>query len=142
MKTLKKLIRKSLMKLKYCIRYIFRKIMWKILHLFFASLLVTAFLVPCTVKADIFTTAVDGTTTGGCEAPTNPTEPAESMETPTEPTEPTESTETPEEPAEELTDPEYLVQIAGDVRIILLVILLTFCMSCMRAWRSHVTKGV
>lgn len=37
---------------------------------------------------------------------------------------------------------DTLGQIAGDVRVILVIVLLTFCMSCMRGWRRNTLKNV
>ena len=34
----------------------------------------------------------------------------------------------------------YINQIAGDIRIILVIVLLSFCWSCMRAWRKSSIK--
>lgn len=36
---------------------------------------------------------------------------------------------------------DYLPTIAGDVRVLLVVAVLTFCWSCMRSWRVHVMGG-
>lgn len=35
----------------------------------------------------------------------------------------------------------YLEQIAGDVRVIMTFVILTFCASCFRSWRINVTGG-
>lgn len=58
-------------------------------------------------------------------------------------------TELPETESVVLTDGDaasvyvqHLEQIAGDVRIILLFTILTFCTACMRAWRKNIIKGV
>lgn len=56
-------------------------------------------------------------------------------------------TELPEIESVVLTDGDavavqHLEQIAGDVRIILLFTVLTFCTACMRAWRKNTIKGV
>ena len=34
----------------------------------------------------------------------------------------------------------YINQIAGDIRIILVIVLLSFCWSCMRSWRKSSIK--
>lgn len=39
------------------------------------------------------------------------------------------------------TDSQYLESIAADVRIIMVLALLTFFMSCMRAWRRNTVRG-
>lgn len=35
----------------------------------------------------------------------------------------------------------HIGAIASDVRVLVVVVLLTFCWSCMRSWRTHVMKG-
>lgn len=37
---------------------------------------------------------------------------------------------------------EILTQIYNDVHIIMVLTILTFCMSCLRGWRKNVVKGV
>lgn len=37
---------------------------------------------------------------------------------------------------------EMLTEVRGDMRILVLFAILTFCSSCLRAWRNTVIKGV
>lgn len=68
--------------------------------------------------------------------------PAEEYTLPQE-NETVENTETHEEISVDLEEMNmYMEQIAGDVRIILAFIILTFCWSAVRAWRKNFTKGV
>lgn len=54
-----------------------------------------------------------------------------------------ENTETHEEISVDLKEMNmYMAQIAGDVRVILTFIILTFCWSAVRAWRKNFSKGV
>ena len=39
-------------------------------------------------------------------------------------------------------DNDTLLSIANDVHLILVFVIITFVMSCFRAWRQNVTKGV
>ena len=39
-------------------------------------------------------------------------------------------------------DNDVLLSIANDVHLILVFVIITFVMSCFRAWRQNVTKGV
>lgn len=39
-------------------------------------------------------------------------------------------------------DNDVLLSIADDVHLILVFVIITFVMSCFRAWRQNVTKGV
>lgn len=40
------------------------------------------------------------------------------------------------------TDNDALLSISNDVHLILVFTIITFAMSCFRAWRQNVTKGV
>ena len=39
-------------------------------------------------------------------------------------------------------DNDTLLSVANDVHLILVFVIITFVMSCFRAWRQNVTKGV
>lgn len=54
-----------------------------------------------------------------------------------------ENTETHEEISVDFEEMnKNMAQIAGDVRVVLTFIILTFCWSAVRAWRKNFTKGV